>query len=316
MTKVKAPSALASRAAGPCRARLTLQSLGSAARIASDLQRFDDHLRLRQGYSSVSVRWMTARWPSGVRHPAASAAPPVSCMVGLPDRQVDDPHVAPEHAAPHARAERLGAGLLGRETFGVGRGARRSAIGFCRSISVKQRPAKRVAEACQHLFDAADVAKIDTEADDHSTSPVLGRARKLFLLGTPAVWRARRPSPRASGRWPREGRRRSPRRSGNARYSVRRSRRSGDMVSAVSISRDRGRHGIRGQDRRRRAAATLMRSNSCAARSLSPGSAHRTRRRCAARPPARQSNARPSTASSARLDEQRDAHARARPARP
>ena len=35
-------------------------------------------------------------------------------------RQIDHPHVAPEHARPQPGAERLGAGLLGGKALGIG----------------------------------------------------------------------------------------------------------------------------------------------------------------------------------------------------
>ena len=42
--------------------------------------------------------------------------------------QIDDAHVAPEHAVAQARAQRLGAGLLGGEALGVGGGALGAAL--------------------------------------------------------------------------------------------------------------------------------------------------------------------------------------------
>ena len=42
--------------------------------------------------------------------------------------QVDDTHILPEHALGDAGAERLGTGLLGGETLGIGGGAVLAAI--------------------------------------------------------------------------------------------------------------------------------------------------------------------------------------------
>ena len=63
------------------------------------------------------------RMPAGVIAARRAAAPPVRRIVGWPRGQIDDAHVAPEHAVAQARAERLGAGLLGGEALGVGGGA-------------------------------------------------------------------------------------------------------------------------------------------------------------------------------------------------
>ena len=50
------------------------------------------------GHSSVIVTWMTGVMPAGTIAASRAAAPPVSAMVGLPERQVHDAHVAPEDA--------------------------------------------------------------------------------------------------------------------------------------------------------------------------------------------------------------------------
>ena len=77
-------------------------------------------MRLR-GRALVGERDVDARLAArGVIACSRASAPPVSFMVGRPRRQIDHAHVAPEHAGAQAGAERLGAGLLGGETLGIG----------------------------------------------------------------------------------------------------------------------------------------------------------------------------------------------------
>ena len=65
-------------------------------------------------------------------------------MVGLPIGSSASAHVAAEESVAQSRAERLGAGLLGREPLGVGGGAADAPLRpGRRSTSVKQRATKR-----------------------------------------------------------------------------------------------------------------------------------------------------------------------------
>src|SRR5436190_2974762 len=82
--------------------------------------------------------------------------------------QIDHPHVAPEHAAPQAGAERLGASLLGGEALGVARGTRRAALGAPLLDLGEDAPDEALAEALQRFLDAADVAEIVADAQDHA----------------------------------------------------------------------------------------------------------------------------------------------------
>ena len=86
-----------------------------------------------RGHAGRGERSQPRRRAAGQRHGRLAAA------------QVDDAHVAPEDAALEARAERLGAGLLGREALGVARRARflRAAPDACRSTSVNIRSTNR-----------------------------------------------------------------------------------------------------------------------------------------------------------------------------
>ena len=120
------------------------------------------------GCSSVIVRWMKASRPAGVIAARRSAAPPVSRIVGWPLGQIDDAHVAPEHAVAQAGAERLGAGLLGGEALGVGGGALGAAVAILRALDLGEAARdEALAEALERLLDAADVAEVAADAEDH-----------------------------------------------------------------------------------------------------------------------------------------------------
>ena len=153
------------------------------------------------GCSSVMVRWMNAsragRRDGGEPRRRAAGQPHRRLAAG----QIDDAHVAPEHAAAQPRAQRLGAGLLGGEALGVGGGAPGAPL---RAAPLDVGEAARdeaLAEALERLLDAADVAEVAADADDHRLPP---RARPSSIAARIAA-RSRR------------GRRRSPRRSGNGR---------------------------------------------------------------------------------------------------
>src|SRR5579883_944545 len=108
----------------------------------------------------------------------------------LPARQIDHAHVAPEHAAPEAGPERLGASLLGGETFAVGGGAVLAAFRLAALYIGEAARDEALAMALQRLLDATDVAKVAADADDHGAAP--GRPESGRRGGIP--------SPRAAGR--------------------------------------------------------------------------------------------------------------------
>ena len=130
--------------------------------------RRDDHDRLGQrifvGQGEVDLRRHAGRGDllqagqraAGQRHGRLAAA------------QVDHAHVAPEHAAAQAGAERLGAGLLGGEALGVARRARRPALRALLLDLGEDALHEAVTEALQRLLDAADVAEIVADAQDHA----------------------------------------------------------------------------------------------------------------------------------------------------
>ena len=96
---------------------------------------------------------MNGSVPGGMIAFSRSAAPPVSAHGRLAGGQVDHPHVAPEHAPPHAGAQRLGAGLLGGEALGVGGGAVGPPVGLA-LLDLGEAPGdEALAEALERLLD-------------------------------------------------------------------------------------------------------------------------------------------------------------------
>src|ERR1051325_2589666 len=89
---------------------------------------------------------------------------------GLVAAHVDHAHVAPDHAAAQARAERLGAGLLGGEALGVARRPRGAALRALLLDLRKDALDEAVAEALERLLDAPDVAEIVADAQDHAAA--------------------------------------------------------------------------------------------------------------------------------------------------
>src|SRR5947209_15070201 len=96
-------------------------------------------------------------------------------------RQIDDAHVAPEHAVAQAGAERLGAGLLGGEALGVGGGALGAAVALGLLDPGEAASDEAGAEPIQRLLDALDVAEVAADADDHARpSSIAARIRRML----------------------------------------------------------------------------------------------------------------------------------------
>ena len=130
---------------------------------------------------------------------SCSAAPPVSSMVGRPDGRLTTPMSRQNTPCRKPGAERLGAGLLGGEALGVGRGARSRGRRICaRSIVGEDAVEKAVAEALERRLDAADVD--DVVADARGSCLTVMRSG---LIGARALQRAPRPSAPASASPPR-----------------------------------------------------------------------------------------------------------------
>src|SRR6478735_8764877 len=93
--------------------------------------------------------------------------------------QVDDFHVAPEDTMAHARSKRFGAGLLGGETAGVRRRAGGPAVAFGPLSGSEDPVGETVAEPFQRALDAADIAEIRPNSDDHE--PACARPSSMAM---------------------------------------------------------------------------------------------------------------------------------------
>ena len=90
----------------------------------------------------------------------------------LPRRKVDDAEIGEEHAAAETRAKRLRRRLLRREPLGIGR--RLDALGAARRFRAfglgEDAGHEAVAMPRDRSLDAADVADVGAEAEDHGGS--------------------------------------------------------------------------------------------------------------------------------------------------
>ena len=85
----------------------------------------------------------------------------------LSARQIDDAHVAPEHAVVEPRAERLRTRLFCGEAFRVGSGAIGPALGLHPLRFGEDAVEEAVAIALDCFFDTADIDQVAADADDH-----------------------------------------------------------------------------------------------------------------------------------------------------
>ena len=199
-------------------------------------------------------------------------------------RQIDHAHVAPEHAAAQAGAERLGAGLLGGEALGVGFRAIGAALGLGALGRREDAVEKALAVALEHLLDAAHVAEIGAEADDHGCagfgSPAVhGRAHEFDGLGQALEHRL------ADQEMP------------DIEFDDLRQRRDG--LGARIVEAVAGMHFQAEALRQQRAGADQLPFGIGLARRV-PRPARRTRRRCESRSPARPARPPPRSAPAAR----------------
>ena len=88
----------------------------------------------------------------------------------------------------HAGAERLGAGLLGGEAPGVGRRAGRPSVAAGPFAVREDAVREPLAEALERALDAADVAEVGADAEDHGAKTLIFR-RSLQGLGMTGVRR-------------------------------------------------------------------------------------------------------------------------------
>src|SRR5207244_559954 len=103
---------------------------------------------------------------------------------------IDYAHVAPEHACAQSRAQRLGAGLLGGEALGIGLEPVGAALGLGSLGWRKDTCQKALAMAIDHALDAAHVAQVGADADDHGlslgASAIHGHAHGSHRFAEPA----------------------------------------------------------------------------------------------------------------------------------
>src|ERR1700675_1267537 len=133
--------------------------------------RLDHHERLRQR-GLVGDRQMNHRMRSlrrDRREPRRGA--PGQLHRRLAGGKVDDAHVAPEDAVAHPRAERLGAGLLGRKSLRVGCRAAGAPIGPAPLDLGETARDETIPELAESLLDAPDIAEVAADADDHRRAP-------------------------------------------------------------------------------------------------------------------------------------------------
>ncbi len=131
------------------------------------------------GPSSVMVTSMRASQPGGVIACSRASAPPVSFMVGRPDGRLTTPMSRQNTPARRPGAERLGAGLLGRETLGIGLAPPGAAFGFGALGRGEDASEKTLAVALDGTLDAADIDEIGTDTENHAR-PRSMPARMVF----------------------------------------------------------------------------------------------------------------------------------------
>src|SRR5262249_31452786 len=96
--------------------------------------------------------------------------PPGQLQGGPSRRQIDHAHVAPEDAGAHACAQRLGAGLLGREALGVGLRLPRPPVCPGALDRGEDPGEKAVAVARDHLLDPPHIDEVGADAENHRTA--------------------------------------------------------------------------------------------------------------------------------------------------
>ena len=125
------------------------------------------------------VKSMRGSQPAGVMALSRASAPAGELHGRASRRQVDDAHVAPKHARAQTGAERLGAGLLGGETLGVGFDPSGAAFGFRPLGRGEDAIEKALTVPFDRTLDAADIDEIGTDTEDHAR-PRSMAARMVF----------------------------------------------------------------------------------------------------------------------------------------
>src|SRR4029077_14687317 len=139
----------------------------------------DHHHGLRHGPlvgdGYIDAR-LEARRRDGIE---ARERPAGECHSGPARRQIDNPHIAPKYARAQTGAERLGAGFLGREPFGIGLRPSSAAVGFRPLGRSEDAGEETIAVPLDRALDAAHVDEIGADAEDH-VRPRSIAARMVF----------------------------------------------------------------------------------------------------------------------------------------
>ena len=131
------------------------------------------------GPSSVMVRSMRGSQPAGVIALRRASAPPVSFMVGRPDGRLTTPMSRQNTPRTQTGTERLGAGLLGGETLGVGFDPPGAAFGLCALERREDAIEEALTMPFDRALDAADIDEIGTDSEDHARPRSIA-ARMVF----------------------------------------------------------------------------------------------------------------------------------------
>src|SRR5579871_2625014 len=111
--------------------------------------------------------------------PLGGAAGQQQCRA--PGTKVDDAHVAPEHPALQAGAERFRTGFLGGEALRIARGAIAAPL---RPLALRFREdaiGEALAKPLQRLFDATNVGEVGTDADDQAAASLRAASIKARM---------------------------------------------------------------------------------------------------------------------------------------
>src|SRR5665213_1869519 len=136
-----------------------------------------------RGGALVGQRDIDARLMAGRQHGIEPRQCATCQLHGRPPaRQVDDAHVAPEHAGAQSGAERLGAGFLGGETLGIGFRDVGPALGLGALGLRKDAAEKTFTVPLDGFGNAARVAEIGAQSNYHNFSPRMIMPENRFTL--------------------------------------------------------------------------------------------------------------------------------------
>ena len=147
------------------------------ARVARDCR---DHHQCLGHRSFVGDGQVDARLAAGRSHGIEPRERAAGKLHGRTSRrQVDDAHVAPEHAGAQTGAECLGAGFLGGETLGVSFDPSGAAFGLCALEWREDAIEEALTVPFDRALDAADIDEIGSYPEDHARPRSIA-ARMVF----------------------------------------------------------------------------------------------------------------------------------------